>query len=45
MASGNVITDLTDRHRAQEFIRFLNLINRRDGCGTLGASRQDWRTR
>src|SRR6476619_7708994 len=28
MASGNVIADLTDRHRAQEFIRFLNLINR-----------------
>src|SRR6478735_8334380 len=28
MASGLVISDLTDRHRAQEFIRFLNLINR-----------------
>jgi transposase len=28
VASGNVIADLTDRHRAQEFQRFLNLINR-----------------
>jgi transposase len=28
VASGNVIADLTDRHRAQEFIRFLNLVNR-----------------
>jgi transposase len=28
LASGNVIADLTDRHRAQEFIRFLNLVNR-----------------
>jgi transposase len=28
MASGLVISDLTARHRAQEFIRFLNLINR-----------------
>jgi transposase len=28
MASGNVIANLTERHRAQEFIRFLNLINR-----------------
>ena len=28
MASGLVISDLTDRHRAQEFIRFLNLIDR-----------------
>ena len=28
VASGNVIADLTARHRAQEFIRFLNLINR-----------------
>ena len=28
VASGNVIADLTPRHRAQEFIRFLNLINR-----------------
>jgi hypothetical protein len=27
VASGNVIADLTPRHRAQEFIRFLNLIN------------------
>ena len=28
VASGNVIADLTDRHRAVEFRRFLNLINR-----------------
>ena len=28
MASGLVISDLTDRHRAQEFIHFLNLIDR-----------------
>ncbi len=28
IASGNVITDLTDRHRAEEFIRFLKLIDR-----------------
>jgi transposase len=28
VASGNVIADLTPRHRATEFIRFLNLINR-----------------
>jgi transposase len=28
MASGRVIADLTERHRAQEFRRFLNLINR-----------------
>jgi transposase len=28
VASGNVITDLTDRHRTTEFIRFMNLINR-----------------
>src|ERR1700728_4692878 len=28
VASGQVIADLTDRHRAQEFRRFLNLINR-----------------
>jgi transposase len=28
VASGNVIADLTQRHPAQEFIRFLNLINR-----------------
>ncbi len=28
VASGNVITDLTPRHRAVEFRRFLNLINR-----------------
>jgi transposase len=28
VASGNVIADLTDHHRAQEFQRFLNLINR-----------------
>jgi transposase len=28
VASGNVITDLTTRHRAVEFRRFLNLINR-----------------
>src|SRR5215207_4222442 len=28
MASGLVISDLTARHRAQEFIRFLNLIDR-----------------
>ena len=28
MASGLVISELTDRHRAQEFIRFLNLIDR-----------------
>jgi transposase len=28
VASGNVIADLTDRHRATEFIRFLNLVNR-----------------
>ena len=28
VASGNVIADLTPRHRAHEFIRFLNLINR-----------------
>ena len=28
VASGNVITDLTERHRAVEFRRFLNLINR-----------------
>jgi len=28
VASGKVITDLTDRHRAVEFRRFLNLINR-----------------
>jgi transposase len=28
VASGNVITELTERHRAQEFRRFLNLINR-----------------
>jgi transposase len=28
VASGNVITDLTPRHRAEEFQRFLNLINR-----------------
>ena len=28
MASGHVIADLTDRHRAQEFRSFLNLINR-----------------
>ena len=28
VASGNVIADMTDRHRAQEFQRFLNLINR-----------------
>jgi transposase len=29
VASGMVITDLTARHRAAEFQRFLNLINRR----------------
>lgn len=28
VASGRVITDLTARHRAEEFQRFLNLINR-----------------
>jgi transposase len=28
VASGRVITDMTERHRAQEFRRFLNLINR-----------------
>jgi DDE superfamily endonuclease len=28
VASGQVIADLTDRHRAQEFRTFLNLINR-----------------
>jgi len=28
VASGNVIADLTERHRAQEFRSFLNLINR-----------------
>ena len=28
VASGNVIADLTQRHRAEEFRRFLNLINR-----------------
>jgi transposase len=28
VASGKVITDLTERHRADEFRRFLNLINR-----------------
>jgi transposase len=28
VASGHVITDMTERHRAQEFRRFLNLINR-----------------
>jgi len=28
VASGHVIADLTDRHRAQEFRSFLNLINR-----------------
>jgi transposase len=28
IASGNVIADLTERHRAEEFRRFLNLINR-----------------
>ena len=28
VASGHVITDMTQRHRAQEFRRFLNLINR-----------------
>lgn len=28
IASGNVIADMTDRHRAAEFQRFLNLINR-----------------
>jgi len=28
VASGQVIADLTDRHRAQEFRAFLNLINR-----------------
>jgi transposase len=28
VASGNVIADMTDRHRAEEFQRFLNLINR-----------------
>jgi transposase len=28
VASGHVITDMTDRHRAVEFRRFLNLINR-----------------
>jgi len=28
MASGKVIADMTDRHRAVEFRKFLNLINR-----------------
>jgi transposase len=28
VASGKVIADMTDRHRAEEFRRFLNLINR-----------------
>ena len=28
MTSGQVIADMTERHRAQEFRRFLNLINR-----------------
>jgi len=28
VASGNVIADLTDRHRSAEFRRFLNLVNR-----------------
>ncbi|MGO8684064.1 MAG: IS630 family transposase [Thermoleophilia bacterium] len=28
VASGNVIADLTDRHRSEEFRRFLNLVNR-----------------
>jgi transposase len=28
VASGRVIADMTDRHRAQEFRRFLNLIDR-----------------
>lgn len=28
VASGNVIADLTERHRADEFRRFLNLIDR-----------------
>jgi transposase len=28
VASGNVIADMTERHRADEFRRFLNLINR-----------------
>jgi transposase len=28
VASGHVIADMTDRHRAEEFRRFLNLINR-----------------
>jgi hypothetical protein len=28
MASGKVIADMTERHRAVEFKKFLNLINR-----------------
>jgi transposase len=28
VASGNVIAELTERHRAEEFRRFLNLVNR-----------------
>jgi len=28
VASGNVIAELTDRHRSEEFRRFLNLVNR-----------------
>jgi transposase len=28
VASGQVIADMTDRHRAEEFQRFLNLVNR-----------------
>jgi hypothetical protein len=28
MASGHVIADMTERHRAVEFRKFLNLINR-----------------
>jgi hypothetical protein len=29
VASGNVIADLTPRHRGEEFRRFLNLIDRK----------------
>jgi len=28
VASGNVIANVTARHRAEDFIRFLNLVNR-----------------
>jgi len=39
VASGKVISDLTGRHRAEEFRRFLNLIDRSVPVGSSRSRR------